>query len=102
MTMYFFAKTNNPRPTFQLDMSPDERATMARHVDYWSEKAAVGTAIVFGPVLDPQGVYGVLICTVQNEAEMRDLIEHDPAKGLLKYEVLPMKRAIVGTPRVGP
>ncbi len=97
--MYFFVKTNNPRPTFQLDMSPDERATMAMHVAYWSEVAVRGKAIVFGPVADPQGVYGILVCCVQDEEEMRDYLEHDPANGLLQYEMLPMLRAVVGTQR---
>ncbi len=97
--MYFFVKTNNPRPTFQFDKSPDEQATIAKHVTYWSEKAALGTAIVFGPVADPQGVYGILVCEVQNEAELRELLEHDPANGLLRYEVYSMLRAVVGTQR---
>ena len=50
--MYFFVRTQNPRPTFHLDMTPDERAIMEKHVAYWSDKAARGIAIVFGPMLD--------------------------------------------------
>jgi uncharacterized protein len=96
-SMYFFVRTQNPRPTFHLDMSPEERATMTSHVAYWSEKAARGIAIAFGPVMDPQGVYGVGIYKVQDEAEMRELLDHDPAKGLLSYQVLPMPRAVIGT-----
>ena len=67
--MYFFVKTQNPRPTFHLDMTADERAIMERHVAYWSDKAARGIAIVFGPVLDPQGVYGIGVYQVQNEVD---------------------------------
>ena len=48
-------------------MTADERAVMGRHVAYWSEQAALGVAIVFGPVMDPKGVY--------------------PANGLLQYEI---------------
>ena len=95
--MFFFVQTQNPRPTFHLDMSPDERTIMQNHVAYWSEKAAQGIAIVFGPVMDPKGVYGIGIYQVKDEAEMLALIEHDPANGLLKYERLPMGRAVVGT-----
>ncbi len=95
--MYFFISTQNPRPTFHLDMTADERSTMERHVAYWSEKAANGTAIVFGPVMDPKGVYGIGVYQVQDEAQMRELLTHDPANGLLQYEVLPMARAVVGT-----
>jgi hypothetical protein len=97
--MYFFIRTNNPRPTFHLDMTPEERSTIEKHVAYWSEKAKQGIAIVFGPVMDPKGVYGIGINQVRDEAEMRELLDHDPAKGLLRYEVLPMARAVVGTIR---
>ena len=33
--MFFFVRTQNPRPPFHLDITTDERATMARHVA-WS------------------------------------------------------------------
>jgi uncharacterized protein YciI len=94
--MYFFVRTQNPRPTFNLDMTVEERSIMQRHVAYWSEKAAQGIAIVFGPVMDPKGVYGIGVYQAQDEAEMQALIQHDPANGLLRYEVLPMPRAVVG------
>ena len=47
----------------------------------------------------PQGVYGIGVYQVEDEAAMRDLLEHDPANGLLRYEVFPMARAVVGTLR---
>ncbi len=98
--MYFFMKTYNPRPTFHLDMTPEERAIMERHIAYWSEKAKHGVAIVFGPVLDPRGVYGIGVYQAQDEAESQDLLAHDPAKDLLRFEVvLPMGRAVVGNTR---
>ena len=94
--MYFFIRTNNPRPTFHLDMTPEERAIMEKHVAYWSEKAERGIAIVFGPVMDPKGVYGIGVYKVEDEAEMHRLLDGDPATELLKYEVTPMARAVVG------
>jgi uncharacterized protein YciI len=78
-------------------MTPEERSIMERHVAYWSEKAAQGIAIVFGPVMDPKGVYGIGVYQVQDESEMRRLLDQDPANGLLQYEVLPMARAVIGT-----
>ena len=96
--MSFFIKTQNPRPSFHLDMTPEERAIMERHVAYWSEKAIHGIAIVFGPVLDPRGVYEIGVYQVRDEAEMQDLLERDPARGLLRFEaVLPMGRSVVGS-----
>ena len=95
--MYFFIRTQNPRPTFHLDMTAEERSIMEKHVAYWSEKATQGIAIVFGPVMDPKGVYGIGVYQVQDEPEMRQLLEQDPANGLLQYEALPMARAVVGS-----
>jgi hypothetical protein len=93
--MYFFVRTQNPRPTFHLDMTPDERATMEQHVAYWSEQATRGVAIVFGPVMDPAGVYGIGVYKVDGERQMQDLLDRDPAKGILQYQVFPMPRAVV-------
>ncbi len=72
---------------------------MDRHVAYWTEYAKKGIAIVFGPVMDPKGVYGIGVYQVRDEAEMSELLAHDPANGLLHYEVLPMARVVVGTVR---
>jgi hypothetical protein len=94
--VYFFVKTNNPRPTFHLDMTGDEIETMTNHVAYWTEKAREGISVLFGPVADPDGFYGIRIYKVEDESEMRRLLEHDPANGLLKYTVLPMADAVVG------
>jgi hypothetical protein len=94
--MYVFVRTNNPRPTFHLDMTPEEKDLMQRHVAYWSEKADRGIALVFGPVLDPRGVYGIGVYRVDDLAHMKRLISEDPALGLLQYEVLEMPRAVVG------
>ncbi len=94
--MYFFVKTHNPRPTFHLDMTPEEREIMNRHVEYWKGKADQGIAIAFGPVIDPAGVYGIGIHRTKDEAEMRELLSHDPANSILKYEVLPMAQVVIG------
>ncbi len=93
--MYFFVKTNNPRPTFQFDMTSEEREVMNRHVAYWTEEARAGNALVFGPVGDPKGVYGIMIYEAATEAELNEKVRHDPASGLLQYEILPMLRAVV-------
>jgi hypothetical protein len=77
-------------------MTAEERAIMNEHVAYWSEKATRGIAIVFGPVMDPNGVYGIGMHHVQDEAEMRNLLKHDPANGLLQYDILPMARTLLG------
>jgi uncharacterized protein len=94
--MYFFVKTENPRPTFHLDMTAAERRIMTRHVAYWTEMARRGIAVVFGPVADPRGVYGIGIYKVEDEAQMHRLLDLDPANGTLVYEATPMADAVVG------
>ncbi len=94
--MYVFVRTNNPRPTFHLDMTRDEREVMSRHVAYWTEHAERGVAVVFGPVLDPRGVYGIGVYRVDDLAHMERLLAGDPARGLLAYEVFEMPRAVLG------
>jgi uncharacterized protein YciI len=76
---YFFCKLTPPRSTFMIDMTDAERQLMGQHVAYWSGLAANGTAIVFGPVADPQGGYGVAVVEAPDEATMRELSSHDPA-----------------------
>ena len=94
--MFVFVRTNNPRPSFHIDMTPEERGLMQQHVAYWSEKAEHGIAIVFGPVLDPNGVYGIGVYQVDDIAHMQRLLAEDPARELIKYEVFEMPRAVVG------
>ena len=95
--MYIFCRTKNPRPTFHLDMTEGERSIMSQHVAYWTEKAKSGQAIVFGPVLDPRGVYGIGVYKVQDEDEFRGYLRGDPANGLLEYEFHPMPRVVLGS-----
>jgi len=91
------------RPTFQQDMTEDERAIMYKHIDYWSALADQGIAIVFGPVAEPDGGYGLALVQVENEEQIRAIIADDPAviAGLLKtafspmFAVLPKKLADV-------
>ena len=47
---------------------------MERHVAYWSEEATRGIAVVFEPVMDPKGVYGIGVYQVLGEAEIHNLL----------------------------
>ncbi len=94
--MFFFVKAVNPRPSFHLDMTIEERERIAEHVADWSEKARQGIAVVFGPVMDTSKVFGMGVYRVEDEAHMRRLLEQDPAKGLLKYEIFAMATAVLG------
>lgn len=82
------------RPDFAFTMTEEERAVMMQHVAYWTEKMNDGKVVVFGPVMDPKGPYGLGVVIAENEQEIASFIENDPASKLNKYEYFPM-RAVV-------
>lgn len=81
-----------PRPTFAQDMSEAEAALMREHILYWKALVADGTCLVFGPVLDPQGVYGVAIVGLEDETILQELEANDPTvkAGINRFESFPM------------
>ena len=91
MKQQFFLRLIAPRPTFMLDMTQDEKAIMQNHIGYWTTFLNKGIAIVFGPVLDPKGGYGIGIVSVDSEDHLKEIIANDPANGLNQYEYYPMR-----------
>ena len=65
---------------------------MQEHVTYWTGLADRRIAIVFGPVLDPKGTWGVAIVQVEDEDELHTILTNDPATkaGVLTNEIYPM------------
>jgi uncharacterized protein YndB with AHSA1/START domain len=94
---FFLVRLLPPRPTFMTDMSEDERAMMMQHARYWTELLAVGTAVVFGPVADPKGGWGLGVVRAEDEAAVKAIEAKDPAiaggRGL-RYEVTRMLTAV--------
>lgn len=90
---HYVLRTTPPRPTFQQDMTEEERHIMIQHIAYWTDNADKGIALVFGPVFDPKGGYGLGIIEVENEMQINTLIAEDPAviSGLLRTEFNPMR-----------
>lgn len=84
------------RPDFAFTMTEDERAVMTQHVAYWKEKMALGKVIVFGPVFDPKGPYGIGIVQVESEEELAGFIDGDPASTINNYEFFPMNAITPG------
>jgi uncharacterized protein len=93
---HFVYKLVPPRPTFDNDMSDDEAAAMGRHAGYWQERLAEGRVVVFGPVSDPSGTWGLAVVEAETADEVRALGAADPAvrSGMCTFEVLPMAVAI--------
>jgi hypothetical protein len=63
----FMIKLIPPRQTFAKDMTKEEGDIMKLHAAYWKDKTNRGIVIVFGPVLDTKGIYGLGIIEVENE-----------------------------------
>jgi uncharacterized protein len=67
------------RPTFAVDMSAGEREIMGRHAAYWRPYIDAGQMVVFGPVLDDTGSWGLGVIEVEDEDELRAFASRDPA-----------------------
>ena len=97
---HFLCRLIPPRPNFVVTMSAEEGAVMQRHAGYWSAMLQRGVAIVFGPVADPAGDWGVGIVAAPDEAAVHALRDADPAilsgRGF-RYEILPMPQLVVRT-----
>lgn len=97
---HFVYRLVPPHPTFGPGtMTGTEAAIMEAHNAYWSQHVAAGTAIVYGPVLDPAGTWGLAVVEVDTETDVHTLRDADPAvtSGLCTAEILPMAIAIVAT-----
>ena len=77
MTTFVF-RLVPPRPTFALDMSDEERDIMGRHAAHWQPYLDSGQMVVFGPILDTTGSWGLGVVEAQHEQELRSLASKDP------------------------
>ena len=92
---YFVLYLNPCRPDFAQTMTAEERTIMQLHIGYWKTFMDKGVMLIFGPVLDPTGVYGLGIVAVDGEEQLQQLIANDPASAINRYEYHPML-AVVG------
>ena len=67
-----------PRPTFALDMNDEEREIMGRHAAHWQPFVDDGRMVVFGPVLDDTGSWGLGVIETDDEQALRAHAEQDP------------------------
>jgi uncharacterized protein len=92
----FLYKLIPPRPSFAMDMSDEEAAVMGDHAAYWGRFVDDGAVVVFGPVGDPAGAWGLAVVEADSEDEVRGLGEQDPAitSGVATFEIYPMPDAV--------
>ncbi|HEV3354191.1 MAG TPA: YciI family protein [Acidimicrobiales bacterium] len=67
-----------PRPDFALTLTDEEREIMGRHAAYWQPLVDNGQMVVFGPVLDSTGSWGLGVVEADDEDELRAFAAGDP------------------------
>ena len=74
----FVFRLEAPRPDFALTLSDEERAIMGRHAAHWQPYIETGQMVVFGPVLDGTGSWGLAVIEADDEDELRAFAARDP------------------------
>ena len=74
----FVFRLKAPRPNFAMDMSDEEREIMGRHAAYWQPYIESGQMVIFGPVLDDTGSWGLGVLEADDEDEIRAFAAGDP------------------------
>jgi uncharacterized protein len=77
MSIFVF-RLMTPRPAFAQDMSEEEREIMARHAAHWQPWIESGQMVIFGPVLDASGSWGLGVVEAEDEDELRAFAGNDP------------------------
>jgi uncharacterized protein len=91
--LHYFFKLIPPRSTFPYDITEQEKALMDEHAAYFQQRFEAGKLLLYGPVMAPDGAFGVGILEVEDEAEARRFGEDDPSvRGRLnRWEIYPMR-----------
>lgn len=97
MNLYFF-RLNPPRADFAQTMTADEQQAMAGHQEYWQTLLAEGRVVVYGPVADPEGVWGLGVLRAADRAEVLAIGEGDPSviAGVNTFEVFEIMGGTTG------
>ena len=87
-----------PRADFAQTMTPAEEQAMAEHMEYWQELLAAGKVLVYGPVADPEGVWGMGVLRAEDRAEVLAIGERDPSvvAGVNTFEVFEIMDGLTG------
>ncbi|HEX2286379.1 MAG TPA: YciI family protein [Mycobacterium sp.] len=97
MSIYFF-RLNPPRADFAQTMTPDEQQAMAAHQQYWEQLLRDGRVVVYGPVADPEGVWGLGVLRAADRAEVLAIAERDPSvvAGVNTFDVFEVMDGVTG------
>jgi uncharacterized protein YciI len=59
-------------------MTEEEREIMTRHAAYWQPLIDSGQMVIFGPVLDRTGSWGLGVVEADDEEKLRAFAANDP------------------------
>jgi uncharacterized protein YciI len=87
-----------PRADFAQTMTAEEQSAMAAHMEYWQRLLDDGRVVVYGPVADPEGVWGLGVLRAAERAEVLAIGERDPSvtAGVNTFEVFEILGGITG------
>lgn len=79
MSNVYMYRLHPPRPDFASTMSETEAQAMAEHAGYWSALMAEGKVLLFTPVPDPAGDWGMAIVLAPDNETVEGYSQTDPA-----------------------
>jgi len=93
----FVFRLKAPRPNFAFDMSDEEREVMGWHAAHWQPYIESGQMVIFGPVVDSTGSWGLGVVQSDDEDESRSFAARDPVvtSGTASIELGKMLRGFV-------
>ena len=88
MSLFLF-RLIPPRADFAQTLTAAEQKAMAEHMEYWERLLADGMVLVYGPVADPEGMWGMGVLRATDRAEVLAIGERDPSvlAGVNTFEV---------------
>jgi uncharacterized protein len=97
MSLFLF-RLIPPRADFAQTMTPSEQQAMGEHMAYWQQLLADGRVVVYGPVADPEGVWGMGVLRASDRAEVPAIGETDPSvtAGVNTFDVFEILDGITG------
>jgi uncharacterized protein len=93
---HFVYRLIPPRASFAADMTDAEAEVMGQHAAYWTDQLERGRVVVFGPVADPAGIWGLGVIDTEDDIAAKAIVNDDPAiaSGLATFELHPMDAVV--------
>jgi uncharacterized protein YciI len=97
MSLFLF-RLIPPREDFAQTMTPPEQQAMSEHMEYWRRLLADGKVVVYGPVADPEGVWGMGVLRAADRAEVLAIGAADPSvtAGVNTFDVFEILGGVTG------